>query len=93
MNKILMYIFSYTKVGKLLDGKKTMIGAAFMLLASILHGVESIAPLFPEVAVIGSIAKSIRMALETVEPYLRDMGIGLITAGLLHKAAKKEASK
>lgn len=94
MNKILMYIFSYTKIGKLLDGKKTVIGAVFIFLVSILHGLESIAPLFPQVEPLAKVAGVIRTALETVAPYLQDMGVGFITAGLLHKVAKKkEAAK
>jgi hypothetical protein len=93
MNKILMYIFSYTKIGKLLDGKKTVIGAVFIFLVSLLHGLEQIAPLFPEVAPLASVTGAIRTALEAIEPYLQDMGIGLITAGLLHKVAKKKEAK
>ena len=93
MNKILMYVFSYTKVGKLLDGKKTVIGAVFIFLVSMLHGLEQIAPLFPQVEPLGRVAGAIRTGLETIEPYLQDMGIGFISAGLLHKAAKKKEAK
>lgn len=47
MNSIIMYIFSKTRIGRLLDGKKTIIGAVLIILVGAVEALEKIAPMFP----------------------------------------------
>lgn len=91
MNKIVMWIFSKTKVGQLLDGKKTVIGAGMILLSALIQAAEQIAPLFPGVPWISQAAEQMGHILKAVEPYLNDLGLGLISVGLVHKRAKARA--
>lgn len=88
MNKIILYIFSKTKLGKVLDGKKTILGAAFVLLSALLQAAEQIAPMFPNVPWVAQAAEQLGHILKAAEPYLNDLGLGLISVGLLHKNAK-----
>lgn len=91
MNKILLYIFSYTKFGKLLDGKKTVVGAVLIIAASALQALENIAPLFPDYKWIGEAAAALKTSLESVHGLLEGLGLGLLTVGVLHKNAKSKA--
>lgn len=88
MRKILLYFFSYTSFGKYLDGRKTVIGAAMILLSAAVSALAQIAPLFPEVAWLSEAAKQSADLLLKANELLKDVGLGLITVGLAHKAAK-----
>lgn len=91
MNSILMWIFSKTEIGKMLDGKKTIIGAAFILLANVLEGLKAIAPMFPQTAWIGAAITGIDQFVNAVAPVCDTLGITAITVGLIHKAVKSKA--
>ena len=88
MNKLILYIFSKTPVGKMLDGKKTVIGAVLVILAASMETLEKLAPLFPEASWVGEAAKSVGDVLKAVEPLVESLGLGFLTAGVLHKGAK-----
>lgn len=88
MRKILLYLFSYTSFGKYLDGKKTIIGAGMILLSASVSAIAQIAPLFPEVAWLSQLAAGSADFLGRANELLKDAGLGLITVGLAHKAAK-----
>lgn len=91
MRKILLYIFSYTSFGKYLDGKKTILGAAMILLSAVVSALGQIAPLFPELAWISQAAAASSDLLLKANELVKDLGLGLITVGLAHKAAKAGA--
>jgi hypothetical protein len=88
MNSILMFLFSKTRIGKLVDGKKTIIGAVLVVAVAALHALEQLAPMFPNAPWIGSASKAILEALKAVEPALQTLGLSFLTVGVLHKNAK-----
>lgn len=88
MRKILLYLFSFTSVGKYLDGKKTVVGAAMILVSAIVSALAQVAPLFPEVVWLTQVAAASADFLAQANELLRELGLGLITVGLAHKAAK-----
>lgn len=88
MRKILLYLFSFTSVGKYLDGKKTVIGAAMVLISAVVSALGQIAPLFPEALWLTQVATASADFLAQANELLKDVGLGLITVGLAHKAAK-----
>lgn len=91
MNNILMYFFSKTSVGKLIDGKKTVIGAILVILVAALQALEQIAPMFPASPWLKDAAKGLSDALKAIEPILENLGLGLLTLGVLHKNAKTKS--
>lgn len=91
MSKIITWIFSQTKIGKFLDGKKTLIGAIMVFASAVLQALLAIAPMFPEYPVIATIAAQLGDAIRVVQPYLEDLGITFIGVGLAHKAAKSQS--
>lgn len=88
MNSILMYLFSKTRIGKLVDGKKTIIGAVLIIVISALHALEQLAPMFPNQPWIKDSTAAILSGLKAVEPFLDTLGLSFLTAGVLHKSAK-----
>jgi hypothetical protein len=88
MNRILIYIFSQTKFGKFIDGKKTLIGAFLIIVAAALHALEQIAPLFPQYPWLKDASKSLGDAVKASEPVLDALGLSFLTIGVLHKGAK-----
>jgi NADH:ubiquinone oxidoreductase subunit 4 (subunit M) len=88
MSKIIAWIFSQTKVGKLLDGKKTIIGAVLILASALLQALLVIAPMFPEHIWLGDVTQQLSSVLRQVQPILEDLGIATIGVGLAHKAVK-----
>jgi hypothetical protein len=90
MNRIILYIFSKTSLGKLLDGKKTIIGAVFIIAAAALEALEQIAPMFPQYPWLQDAARGTREALLVSEKALEGIGLGFLTAGVLHKKAKAD---
>jgi hypothetical protein len=93
MRKILLYIFSQTKLGQMLDGKKTYLGAVFVLLAAALQVFENLAPLFPDVPFLIQAAQQTHGILTEVAVFLNDLGLGFLTVGVLHKTAKANEKK
>jgi hypothetical protein len=83
-----MYLFSKTRIGRLLDGKKTVIGAVLVIVVSALHALEQLAPMFPNVPWLKDAAKAILDGLKTIEPALDTLGLSFLTVGVLHKGAK-----
>jgi hypothetical protein len=90
MSRLIRWIFSQTKIGQYLDGKKTIIGAALVLASAILQALLAIAPMFPEQPWIATFAVELEKVLAQVQPFISDLGIGLIGVGLAHKAAKNQ---
>lgn len=88
MNRILMYIFSKTSFGKILDGKKTVIGAILVIVVAALEALEKLAPMFPQYPMLVSASEAIVGALKAAEPFLETLGIGFLTAGVVHKGVK-----
>ena len=91
MSRIVRWIFSQTKIGQFLDGKKTIIGAVLIFASAILQALLAVAPLFPDQPWIAVTAAQLSEGIRTVQPYLEDAGITLIGVGLAHKAAKAQS--
>jgi hypothetical protein len=91
MSSIFMYIFSKTRIGKLIDGKKTIIGAVLVIVVAALHALEQLAPMFPNAPWIGEASKGIIEALRTAEPVLETLGLSFLTVGVLHKSVKAKS--
>lgn len=91
MNSILMFLFSKTRLGKLIDGKKTIIGAVLVIAVAALHALEQLAPMFPNAPWIGQASRAILEALKAVEPALETLGLSFLTVGVLHKNAKAKS--
>ena len=92
MNSILMYVFSKTKVGKFLDGKKTIIGAVVIILVAAMETLEKLAPMFPNIAWLGQAAGQIKVLLASSEGVLEAVGVSFLALGVLHKQAKKQVA-
>jgi hypothetical protein len=88
MNKIVLWIFSKTKFGQMLDGKKTVIGAAFIILARLLDALQAVAPLFPQYPWLLTASEQMAGFMGQLETLLNDLGFGLLTVGVLHKSIK-----
>lgn len=88
MRKILLYLFSKTSFGQYLDGKKTIIGAALILLSAFVSALSQIAPLFPDLVWLAQLTASSAELLAKATELLKDVGLGFVTIGLAHKAAK-----
>lgn len=88
MNRILVYIFSKTSIGRFVDGKKTVIGALLIIVAAGLQALEQIAPMFPQYPWIADTSRGLREAIKSSEPILETLGLGFLTIGVLHKGAK-----
>lgn len=88
MNSILMYLFSKTRIGRLLDGKKTVIGAVLVIVLSALHALEQLAPMFPNQPWLKDSIGAILSGLKAIEPLLETLGLSFLTVGVLHKGAK-----
>lgn len=91
MNRIIIWLFSHTRLGKLVDGKKTLIGAILTALSALLWTLEKIAPMYPDVAWLGQAAGQLQALFPQVEEYLATVGLSSLTIGLVHKDAKKKA--
>lgn len=88
MNSILMYIFSKTRIGRLLDGKKTVIGALLIIVVGAVEALEKLAPMFPDSPWIKDAATGILATLQASEPFLEALGLGFLTVGVVHKSVK-----
>ena len=88
MNSILMYLFSKTSIGKLLDGKKTVIGAILIIVLSALQALEQLAPMFPNQPWLKDSTAAILGGLKAIEPFLDTIGLSFLTVGVLHKGVK-----
>lgn len=92
MNRILMYLFSKTSFGKMLDGKKTIIGAILVIASAALQTLEQIAPMFPEASWLKDTATGLADALKAIEPILENLGLSFLSLGILHKSAKAKSN-
>jgi hypothetical protein len=88
MNRILMYLFSKTSFGKVIDGKKTVIGAVLVIVVAALEALEKLAPMFPQYPVLKDAAEGISGSLKGVQPILESLGVGFLTVGVVHKGVK-----
>jgi hypothetical protein len=88
MNRILIYLLSKTSFGKLLDGKKTLIGAVLIIVVSALDALDKLAPMFPQYPILKDAAGGILAALKAAQPFLENLGVGFLTVGVLHKGVK-----
>jgi len=93
MNKLLLYIFSYTKIGKMLDGKKTVIGAVFVILSAALQMFEQLAPMFPDMPWFVQAAQQTSGLIQILSKTLDEIGLGFLAVGVLHKTAKVSEKK
>jgi len=91
MNRILVYLFSKTRLGQIIDGKKTVIGAVFIIAAAALQALENLAPLFPNQPWLSEAISSTRGAVEGMDKLLEALGLGFLTVGVLHKSAKSKS--
>jgi hypothetical protein len=83
-----MYLFSKTSIGKLLDGKKTIIGAILIIILSALQALEQLAPMFPNQPWLRDSTAAILGGLRAIEPFLDTIGLSFLTVGVLHKGVK-----
>lgn len=90
MNSVLMYIFSKTRLGKILDGKKTVIGALCIIIAAALQALESIAPMFPQYPWLQSALVQARGFVVGLDRGLEAVGLGFLAVGVIHKSAKQK---
>ena len=84
-----MFLFSKTRLGRIVDGKKTVIGAVFIIAAAALQALENLAPLFPNAPWLSEAISSTRGVVEGMDKLLEAAGLGFLTLGILHKTAKK----
>ena len=88
MNRILMYLFSKTAFGKMVDGKKTVIGAILIIVVNAIEALDEIAPMFPQYPWLKDVTKGILEGLRLAEPILQSLGLSFLTIGVLHKGVK-----
>jgi hypothetical protein len=88
MGKLINFIFSRTPIFKVLDGKKTLIGAGFVIAAAVLETLEKLAALFPQHSWIADAARSTKETLALIASSLESVGLGFLTLGVVHKGVK-----
>lgn len=88
--KIFNYIFSKTPLGKLVDGNKTIIGFAVLVLRYLIAILSVAASLFPQFPVLVVIHTSLAAFDAAMGPYLEDFGISVMAIGVAHKAVKEK---
>lgn len=93
MAKIINYLLSYTKLGQLLNGKKTIIGAALIVLVGLIELIEKIAPMFPEASYLPAAVVSLKELLDQLQTVLGYVGLGSLGVGVTHKIAKSKLDK
>ena len=84
-------LLSDSWLGRQLDGRKTVIGGTAVVLSAVLHGLEGLAPLFPQAAWISPAASVVRHVLDYASEGLDAVGLPLLTLGLAHKEIKRRS--
>lgn len=82
------FIFRRLPVVRLLDGKKTTIGAALTIAAGVMDILAKLAVMFPDKAWISDLAGALNMGLVDINEVLKGLGLGFMAVGLADKAAK-----
>jgi hypothetical protein len=93
MGTIIHTLLSRTPIIKLLDGKKTLIGASLLVALKLIELMDQLAPLFPQYPVLADASKSLAQFLDGAKSALDYLGYGFIYVGLLHKAVKPPADQ
>lgn len=83
------YILTLTPIGKFLDGRKSQISAALLVLAAVLELIERLAAIFPDYAPLSLASKEVSEFLSATVETLAAVGLGGLTVGVAHKVAKK----
>lgn len=91
--RIVRFFFSRTPILKAVDGHKSEIGFVLMLLGLIADVLAQAALLFPSCTWCGSVSELIRQILGQLAPYLLDLGIVVMSAGVLDNTAKEKLAK
>lgn len=90
--RILGYLFTKTKIGKIVDGKKTIfIGAvniAYFLLEVLNLGIK----FFPSYPTLSVIAISLNEFLVVARPYLQGLGITTATVVMIENKRKEKVA-
>ena len=83
-----MWVFSKTKLGKLVDGNKRIIGFFVWLLGYLIQGLAIAAQFFPQTTAIGELAEALKTLDEAVSDLLKSLGLAGMAVGVYHAAEK-----
>lgn len=86
--KIVNYLFSSTKLGKLVDGHKTQLGFLLWLLGAVIEILAQAASTFPAVAGLGELARVLQVLHTQVSEAFQTVGLNVMIIGVGHKALK-----
>lgn len=84
------YLLTLTPIGKWLDGRKSYISAALLVVAAVLEFINALAGIFPQYAPFAVASKEVSEALSAAVETLTAIGLGGLTVGIAHKVAKKK---
>jgi len=89
MSRLINWLFSKTKIGKLVDGHKTELGFALWLLGYVIEGLSYAVTIFPAVGFLVE-AKVALVALNAqVAEFIKQLGLSVMVVGVGHKAIKE----
>lgn len=91
MSKLVNWLLSQTRLGKLVDGHKTELGFLFWLLGYLIEGLSYAISVFPNTSLLVE-AKSALMTLNAqVAEFFKSFGLSVMVLGVGHKALKENA--
>ena len=82
------WLFRKTKVGKLLDGNKTIIGFSILVLRTLIQLLGEAQFVFPEAEAITLISKGLSQLDVAIGDLLEKVGYGVLAVGVTDKAVK-----
>lgn len=88
--RLVNYLLTLTPAGAWLNGRKTYISAALLVVAAVLELIEKLAAIFPDYAPFALASKEVSEALSAAVETLTLIGLGGLTVGVAHKVAKKK---
>jgi hypothetical protein len=85
------WLFRKTKIGKLLDGNKTIIGFSILVLRTLVQLLGEAQFVFPEAEAITLISKGLSQLDVAIGDLLEKVGYGVLAVGVTDKAVKAKS--
>lgn len=90
ISKLWNWVFRKTAVGKIVDGKKTIIGFSILVLRTLISLASQANIIFPDVQAIVLIAEGLKQVDQAISSLLESLGYGFLAVGVTDKAVKEK---
>ena len=90
MTKVINWLFSKTKLGKWVDGHKTIIGFSLVVLATLVDLSAKATGYFPGIPALADVAQVLQTLSGSLTELLTSVGLGTMVVGVGHKAIKEK---